>query len=53
MMTLHALGTSTSCMALRLIRRAMDREPRVATSLCVLDVRWAQHVTATAELPTR
>lgn len=35
MMTLHALGTSTSCMAFRLIRLAIDRDPRVATSLCV------------------
>lgn len=32
-MTLHASGTSTSRIALRLRRLAMDREPRVATSL--------------------
>lgn len=38
MMTLHALDTSTSCIALRLIRLAMDRDPRVATSLWVLVV---------------
>jgi len=33
MITLHALGTSTSCIAFRLILLAMDRDPRVATSL--------------------
>lgn len=33
MITLHASGTSTSRMAFRLSRLAMDREPRVATSL--------------------
>ena len=37
MMTLHASGTSTSRMALRLTRRVMDLDPRVATSLWLSD----------------
>jgi hypothetical protein len=32
-MTLHAWGTSTSRIAFRFTRRAIDLEPRVATSL--------------------
>lgn len=36
-MTLHASGTSTSRMALRLTRRVMDLDPRVATSLWLSD----------------
>lgn len=36
--TLHAPGTSTSRIALRLNLLVMDRDPSVATSLCLWDV---------------
>lgn len=41
MITLHALGTSTSRMALRFSRLDTEREPRVATSLCR---RWYYNI---------